>query len=534
MPPLKVISVTKGSSISGSSLSELFPKGLRRVSKSVAFRLRALVARLRKMETAGLIYAIETDLAEPFVVGEGGVFHLAGRCYHPQKKICKLNILVNGIPHRVFNHSLARVDVLQQPIPLKDRSANSLISGFWVPLPFAEIDAASRVNLDLQAFLSNGECCIARIGTLDLLPKQPELPDSSFNGYRRSGDEPLVAICMATFNPPLELFVAQIKSIIEQNHQNWICIINDDCSPQNVYEEILKVVGGDKRFEVNRNSERLGFYHNFERCLERVPEWIDFVAFSDQDDVWYPEKISFCLEAFQTDTALVYCDMDIVTRDGANISHTYWTTRKNNYTDLMTLLFANTVTGAASVFRASLLRHILPFPKRVGDSFHDHWVACVALTVGKIGYVDKPLYAYRQHSNNVLGHYTPAAMTFLPEFSQLVGWLRSPAGFKAELRSRLWPLNDIYYNDVMRLILITKTLQVRLDGIAASKRAILKRLVGLEQSLSGLMLECCKYELLRRPTLGAEWYCLRGLIGHRLINAYYRLNSQRLFRRSFG
>ena len=438
-------------------------------------------------------------------------------------------MLVNGIPYRVFNHSLARVDVLQQPTPPVDRVGNSLVSGFWIPLPFAEIDKASQIDLSLEAVFYNGKCCGIRVGKLDLLPGQPELPDSSFSDNQRSGDGPLVAICMATFNPPLGLFIAQIKSIIEQNHKNWICIINDDCSPQNVYEEILKVVSRDKRFKVSRNSQRLGFYHNFERCLERVPESANFIAFSDQDDIWYPEKLSSCLEAFQTDTTLVYSDMDIVTRDGQIISHTYWTTRKNNYTDFTTLLFANTVTGAASVFRASLLRHILPFPKRIGDSFHDHWVACVALAVGTIGYVDKPLYAYRQHSSNVLGHYVPTAMTFLPEFSQLMGWLRSPAGFKVELRSRLWPLNDIYYNDVIRLILIAKTLQIRLGNITVHKQAILKRLAGFERSLLGLMLECLKYELLRRPTLGAEWYCLRGMIGHRFINAYCRLNSRRLF-----
>jgi hypothetical protein len=115
-----------------------------------------------------------------------------------------------------------------------------------------------------------------------------------------------------------------------------------------------------------------------------------------------------------------------------------------------------------------------------------------------------------------------------------MAWLRSSAGIKAELRSRLWPLNDIYYNDVIRLILIAKTLQIRLGGIAPRKQFILNRLAGFERSLSGLLLECFKYELLRRPTLGAEWYCLRGIIGHRLINAYYRFNRQRLFRKLFG
>lgn len=516
------------SSGAGPGGSGFLLKGLRRVLRSIAFRLRN-ISYFRGIELEGLVCVVETDLSKPFVVGGGGVFHLAGRCYHPRRKIRRLNVLINGMTCRVYNHSLARADVLQQPTPPLDRVGNSLISGFWVPLIFTELDTASRVELTLQAFLDNRQCYTVRIGTLDLLPRLPSLPDSRPDDHRGSSDEPLVAICMATYNPPVELFVAQIESIIKQNHKNWICIINDDCSPQNVYAEILKVVGEDKRFRVARNLERLGFYHNFERCLGWVPESADFVAFSDQDDVWYPDKLTSCLQAFQADTTLVYSDMDIVTRDGEIISHTYWTTRKNNYTDFTTLLFANTVTGAASVFRGSLLRDILPFPKRVGDSFHDHWVACVALAAGKISYVDKPLYAYRQHSNNVLGHYTPSAMTFFPELSQLMSWLRSPAGFKVELRSKIWPLNDIYYNDVIRLILIAKTIQIRLGNIMVHKQAILKRLASFERSFSGLVLECLKYELLRRPTLGAEWYCLRGIIGYRFINTYYRYSRHRLF-----
>src|SRR2546430_10120878 len=42
--------------------------------------------------------------------------------------------------------------------------------------------------------------------------------------------------------------------------------------------------------QVFRNRTRLGFYRNFERCLNLIPDGVEFIAFCDQDDEWYPEK----------------------------------------------------------------------------------------------------------------------------------------------------------------------------------------------------------------------------------------------------
>ena len=95
--------------------------------------------------------------------------------------------------------------------------------------------------------------------------------------------------------------------------------------------------------------------------------------------------------------------MRLVDAKEEELSDTYWSDRKNNYSKLDVLMVANTITGAASLFRASLLDLILPFPERIGDAYHDHWVALVAFLGGDIRYVDEPLYDYRQHGNNIIG-----------------------------------------------------------------------------------------------------------------------------------
>ncbi len=506
------------------------PASFRRWLKSVLWRV---FGRKSAPPTVGqLVFWLDSDLSHPFIVSMGSLLYLAGWCYHTERKIRHLDVLVDGKPHRIVNHSIARPDVLRDQAPRIDRTGNSLLSGFWTVIPFEEISAPRQMCLSFRARLDNGEQVEASIGALELVPAMPFSNGSQMADAAPATTEPLVAICMATYNPPLDLFTSQISSIRQQTHPNWICIINDDCSAQSVFEEIERIAAQDKRFLVHRNPSRLGVYYNFEKCLTLVPEDAEYVAFCDQDDEWYPDKLTQCLAAFDDKTQLVYSDMDIVTRGGKLISHTYWVTRKNNYTSLESMLFANTVTGAASLFRASLLREVLPFPKQIGDAYHDHWVACVALTKGAIKYIDRPLHAYRQHSENAYGFHRVEQHRLVPELSRMVRWLRMPFAFRNEMKPILRSLDTGYYSYLIRLVLIAGTLRLRIRDASRRKKRILAQIASMEWSLHAPAVQGIKYKLFRRPTLGYEWYCLRSAVGHRLIDFYYRRNRLRLYRQT--
>ena len=209
---------------------------------------------------------------------------------------------------------------------------------------------------------------------------------------------------MATFDPDPELFRNQVESIRAQTIDDWICVISDDCTPPPAFERMRAVLDGDRRFVLTRAGRRLGFYKNFERALALVPSSTPYVALADQDDRWYPEKlrrfsIRWATPSWSTATSASSTPAGRWSRRG------YWTDqRRNNYTNLASLLIANTVTGAASLFRGELLDVALPFPEPPGDQFHDHWLGLVALSTGRIAYVDRPLYDYVQHEGAALGH----------------------------------------------------------------------------------------------------------------------------------
>jgi hypothetical protein len=90
------------------------------------------------------------------------------------------------------------------------------------------------------------------------------------------------------------------------------------------------------------------------------------------------------------------------------LRETMWRGRRNNHTNLVSMLVANSITGAASLMRRGVVELALPFPQPPGWRFHDHWIALAALANGDVAYVDRPLYDYVQHSGAVFGDVTSA------------------------------------------------------------------------------------------------------------------------------
>ncbi|HEV3055610.1 MAG TPA: glycosyltransferase, partial [Solirubrobacteraceae bacterium] len=243
----------------------------------------------------------------------------------------------------------------------------------------------------------------APLGTIRAVAQTPPL---AVTWPGPAGDR--VAICMAAYNPPAPLLERQLQSIRGQTHSNWLCVISDDCSSPAAFAALQAAVGDDSRFILDRAPRRLGHYRNFGRALSLAPARADFIALSDQDDVWHPDKLATLRAALAANprAILAYSDMRLVEHDGTLLRDTLWRGRRNNYDNLASMVVANTITGAATLFRRELLELLLPFPDTPGYQFHDHWLGIAALAAGEIAYVDRPLYDYVQHPGAVFGDVT--------------------------------------------------------------------------------------------------------------------------------
>ncbi|MBN8868785.1 MAG: glycosyltransferase [Solirubrobacterales bacterium] len=335
---------------------------------------------------------------------------------------------------------------------------------------------------------------------------------------RQPEAEPLVAVCMATYEPDLELLRVQIDSIRSQGDTSWVCVISDDCSSPDRFAAIEAMVEGDPRFTVSRSESRLGFYRNFERAIELAPPEAELIALADQDDRWYEDKLATLRRAI-AGAGLAYSDQRLTSPDGTVIAGTYWTVRRNNYTNLTSLLVANTVTGAAMMFTREVADLALPFPEVPGEQYHDHWIALVAMAVGDLAYVDRPLYDYHQHGGAVLGHQKAN--------------LRATGGGLVRLDPRRWRSifdgwASAYFDVYLRLKALAQTLIERVGPrMPAAKKRMLERFIASDRALSGpiwLELRSLRPWVGHNETMGVERILARAVIYRHLAAVKRRLS----------
>ncbi len=471
-------------------------------------------------------------------MGAGTALFVAGWCVCLADGIRALSFVVDGQVQPVMTHGAPRLDVFRALHPRMDPFATERLgrdpdsaddpllrsyrSGFWGIVRIAPRAGEGACDLRVRAELEGGGHAVAELGRIRVARARGSIVVPA--PAPTAAGAPLVAICMATYDPPLDLFCRQVESIRAQTEKRWICVISDDCSKPELFAAIKAEVAGDPRFVISRSSRRLGFYHNFERALAMAPADAEYVAMADQDDFWHPDKLEALLREIGT-AQLVYSDARVVTRDGETIAETYWSRRRNNHSRLLSLLVANAVTGAASLFRREVLDYALPFPPAQFAHFHDHWIGLSALVLGDISFIDRPLYDYVQHRDAFLGHAAANQMT--PLRARLGALRRSPRE-----RIALWRMH--YFVDASRLLQYATVLRMRSgERLSPIKRRSLDRFLrtdGSLVSLVGLGLRGAR-ELLGRPeTLGAEWMLFHAFAWRRLLTATARERPARRLR----
>jgi glycosyltransferase involved in cell wall biosynthesis len=363
----------------------------------------------------GLEVTLDRPLTASVPVGAATAIFCVGTCFHRHRRVADVTIVVNGVRHRPTAQQMPRLDRFRElhpnlspgkarslasdPDSSRDPELRSYRSGFWATIPIEPRDRPGELELGVEARLADGTTARALLATIDVVERREPLP---FQSLPTAADQPLIAICMATFNPDMKLFRAQVESIRAQTYRNWVCLISDDCSGPERFDEIADLVKGDDRFLVSRSDTHLSFFRNFERALELAPAEAEFLALSDQDDRWYPNKLEALREGIGS-AELAYSDLRRVDVTAQVRAETLWQGRRNNHTNLASLLISNTIVGASCLFRRRLIEYALPFPSGPGWDFHDHWLVLVALSIGEVAYVDGPLYDQVQHPGAVLG-----------------------------------------------------------------------------------------------------------------------------------
>ena len=272
--------------------------------------------------------------------------------------------------------------------------------------------------------------------------------------FVRRRESPLqkVGIVLAAYQPDQQLFEGQLESIRGQDHPDWFCIVTLD-SPLLTLDEApwIRRFYEDSRFFFYQNETRLGVRENFERgsriALEHGAEAI---AFSDQDDIWHPTKVSRSLFMLnqQPPLSAVCCDarvrLDGVLQPSLRSRMKGLPFGKHAYHARLVLLTYG-AWGNGMMFDAKLAQ-LYPFTvSRQG--FHDGHITAVASVNGGISFFPDVLFDYNIHYSNVVGmgqlrRRTPVKEGRRSSYQQFIGkWI----GARMLLRDAGWRFTPLRF-----------------------------------------------------------------------------------------
>jgi glycosyltransferase involved in cell wall biosynthesis len=240
----------------------------------------------------------------------------------------------------------------------------------------------------------------------------------------------LISIALCTYNGEAYLR-EQLESIVNQSYSPLELIAVDDCSSDNTLSILKEYEANYPFIKVFVNPENLGYIKNFEKALKLCNG--EFIALSDQDDIWDLHKIDKQVNAIGNHL-MVYHDSEFVDQDGQLLN--------KKMSDIMNLyrgdqpesfLFFNCISGHSVLMKKELRDELLPFPNAY---FHDWWMGYVATNLGTIDCIDEPLVKYRQHhtaDTNILkrkrDNATRNQLSASMKYDKKMRWLKSCAEY---------------------------------------------------------------------------------------------------------
>ena len=221
-------------------------------------------------------------------------------------------------------------------------------------------------------------------------------------------DKPRISLAMATYNG--ERFLPeQLASFLTQTRLPDELVVCDDGSTDATLD-VLRAFAASAPFPVriHANPTRLGWRENFFKAASLCEG--DWIAFSDQDDVWLPEKLERCLVALSRSGALLAVHQAaVVDQNLQRLGRLQPALPRRLPRDSSAWVPWDIVQGFCMVVSSELFR-TYPWRRRPDDFrcpgqpfSHDGWVVLLSQALGRVTLLHEALCLYRQHGGNAVG-----------------------------------------------------------------------------------------------------------------------------------
>ena len=227
-----------------------------------------------------------------------------------------------------------------------------------------------------------------------------------------------VVILMASYNGADHLD-EQLGSFLAQDHADWSLIVSDDGSGDGTLDILAAFARAhpDRRVTILSGPRKGDAGANFMSLLRRTIDTApagSFIAFSDQDDVWLPQRLSRGVAALAglSDRRAAWCSRTIIT--GADITEADMAPRlsaprlsapRPRPLGFRNALVQNVMAGNTILLNpaaAALACRLAAQVDRV--VVHDWWLYLILTGSGAtVIHDDRPCLYYRQHAENEIG-----------------------------------------------------------------------------------------------------------------------------------
>lgn len=318
-------------------------------------------------------------------------------------------------------------------------------------------------------------------------------------------DMKTVSVVMCTYNGEKYLR-EQINSILAQTYPLYELIIRDDCSTDNTVNILKEYEEKYSFIKVYFNECNRGCNQNFHDTIYQASG--DYIAISDQDDIWFPTKIEKQMKKIIEEKKDM-CFSDIIS------SSSYTVVQEDNYVPLPftaeCLLFRDTIPGHSMLIRREFLETLCDWS---GMTFYyDWWLAMNAALLDSIVKYEEPLVWHRIHPESAIA----VALNMQSELqfrSRIAPYILGINSFFKLRKTKSW---QCFYKNVY-------------DKTSAKRHPVLHKITKLFNSnnpfaIIELCLTCMKYRYQVYPlphTSRGFLFALRGFFSP-FICSYYNI-----------
>ena len=211
-----------------------------------------------------------------------------------------------------------------------------------------------------------------------------------------------VSVALCTYNGEKYL-ASQLDSVLRQTYPAYEIIIVDDGSSDATFNIVKEYAERTSTIKYFVNEQNLGYVQNFSKAISLTSG--DYVALSDQDDIWTEDHLEKLLNNIG-DKAVCVGDSMMIDAQGKETGEKFSEVKQNYYIPENDVQKAyrivynyNPYQGASMLIDRKWVDSFLPIPAEAG--YHDTFLAgCASLTRG-LAVIPDIITQYRMHEGQV-------------------------------------------------------------------------------------------------------------------------------------